>query len=258
MDFDIKRKEEIKVKESRRLKVTKPTYTSKGWGNEQLITNGEYCGKILNFNSKSLLSSHFHKLKDEHFSVLSGRFIIRGIDPDTAEKYEFEIKENDIIHIPPCYIHQLECISENGGKILEFSTHHEDSDSYRVSPGDSQKPKNTPVSAWINTDIGEKFYLKVCNECGEEKIISQNKLTCPKCEKIKEDFDVNTALEYMKNHQIVYLDMIDGKYKVFIEFGLGQCFAETYSKVCLTNWNETIKVTCDQFRNRYKDCLFTL
>ena len=52
--------------------------------------------------------------------------------------------------------HQLEALDE--GRIFEVSTHHEDSDSYRVLPGDSQ------VKVW---DSIEKFERDA--ELGDKK-----------------------------------------------------------------------------------------
>ena len=52
--------------------------------------------------------------------------------------------------------HQLEAITD--GRIFEVSTHHEDSDSYRVLPGDSQ------VEVW---DSIEKFERE--NGLGDKK-----------------------------------------------------------------------------------------
>jgi mannose-6-phosphate isomerase-like protein (cupin superfamily) len=50
---------------------------------------------------------------------------------------ETKLGEGDIVRQRPGQPHQLEAISN--GRIFEVSTHHEDSDSYRVLPGDSLK-----------------------------------------------------------------------------------------------------------------------
>jgi mannose-6-phosphate isomerase-like protein (cupin superfamily) len=75
--------------------------------------------------------------KDETWWVEYGEFLYRWIDTETAVMNETKLGEGDIVRQRPGQPHQLEAISN--GRIFEVSTHHEDSDSYRVSPGDSQK-----------------------------------------------------------------------------------------------------------------------
>jgi mannose-6-phosphate isomerase-like protein (cupin superfamily) len=110
----------------------------KGWGEEIIIENNEkYCGKILIFKQGCKFSMHYHMNKDETWWVEYGEFLYRWIDTETAEMNETKLREGDIVRQRPGQPHQLEAISN--GRIFEVSTHHEDSDSYRVLPGDSQK-----------------------------------------------------------------------------------------------------------------------
>jgi mannose-6-phosphate isomerase-like protein (cupin superfamily) len=110
----------------------------KGWGFELIIENNEmYCGKLLNFNKNCKFSMHYHLLKDETWYVESGEFIYRWIDTQTAEINEVLLKPGDIVRQKPGQPHQLESL--DGGVIFEVSTHHDDSDSFRVWKGDSQK-----------------------------------------------------------------------------------------------------------------------
>jgi len=110
----------------------------KGWGEEIIIENNEkYCGKILIFKQGCKFSMHYHMNKDETWWVEYGEFLYRWIDTETADVNETKLREGDIVRQRPGQPHQLEAISN--GRIFEVSTHHEDSDSYRVSPGDSQK-----------------------------------------------------------------------------------------------------------------------
>ena len=110
----------------------------KGWGEEIIIENNEkYCGKILIFKQGCKFSMHYHMNKDETWWVEYGEFLYRWIDTETAVMNETKLGEGDIVRQRPGQPHQLEAISN--GRIFEVSTHHEDSDSYRVSPGDSQK-----------------------------------------------------------------------------------------------------------------------
>ena len=110
---------------------------SKGWGEEVIIENNElYCGKILIFKEGCKFSMHYHMNKDETWWVEYGEFIYRWIDTETAEMNEVKLEEGDVVRQRPGQPHQLEAISN--GRIFEVSTHHEDSDSYRVIKGDSQ------------------------------------------------------------------------------------------------------------------------
>ena len=109
----------------------------KGWGEELIIENNEmYCGKLLIFKKGCKFSMHYHLIKDETWYVDKGEFLYRWIDTETAETTEQKLKPGDVVRHRPGQPHQLEAISN--GRIFEVSTHHEDSDSYRVIKGDSQ------------------------------------------------------------------------------------------------------------------------
>jgi len=117
--------------------VVEGCYVPKGWGEEIIIENNElYCGKILIFKEGCKFSIHYHMNKDETWWVEYGEFIYRWIDTETAEMNEVKLEEGDVVRQRPGQPHQLEAISN--GRIFEVSTHHEDSDSYRVIKGDSQ------------------------------------------------------------------------------------------------------------------------
>ena len=112
--------------------------TKKGWGSEEtLVNNEEYCAKYLFFNKGSQFSSHYHINKRETFIVLSGRIKITGIDLSDASTFSFTLTTGGIVEVPRFAVHQVMALEDS--KILEVSTHHEDSDSYRVFKGDSQK-----------------------------------------------------------------------------------------------------------------------
>ena len=118
--------------------VTNGCCVPKGWGEEIIIENNEkYCGKILIFKQGCKFSMHYHMNKDETGRVEYGEFLYRWIDTETADMYEEKLIEGDVVRQRPGQPHQLEAISN--GRIFEVSTHHKDSDSYRVLPGDSQK-----------------------------------------------------------------------------------------------------------------------
>ena len=117
--------------------VTQGCCVPKGWGEEIIIENNElYCGKILIFKEGCKFSIHYHMNKDETWWVEYGEFLYRWIDTETAEMNEVKLEEGDVVRQRPGQPHQLEAISN--GRIFEVSTHHEDSDSYRVIKGDTQ------------------------------------------------------------------------------------------------------------------------
>ncbi len=117
--------------------VTNGCCVPKGWGEEIIIENNEmYCGKVLIFNQGCKFSMHYHMIKDETWYVEYGEFLYRWIDTETADINEEKLVEGDVVRQRPGQPHQLEAISN--GRIFEVSTHHKDSDSYRVLPGDSQ------------------------------------------------------------------------------------------------------------------------
>lgn len=124
-----------------KLPTTKPEIHEKGWGYENWIVNNEkYCGKILHFYAGKKFSLHYHKIKDETFYILSGKFKIilydSLLDYENKKMIEKEIAPGDVVHIWPGRLHRLIALEE--GKVIEFSSQHFEEDSYRVEPGDSQ------------------------------------------------------------------------------------------------------------------------
>ena len=118
--------------------VIEGCHVPKGWGEEIIIEiNDLYCGKILIFKQGCKFSMHYHMDKDETWRVEYGEFLYRWIDTETAEVNEVKLEEGDVVRQRPGQPHQLEAISN--GRVFEVSTHHEDSDSYRVFKGDTLK-----------------------------------------------------------------------------------------------------------------------
>ncbi len=121
-----------------RIRIQRPTTHKKGWGTEVWIINNEkYCGKLLKFKKGSTFSDHFHLKKDEAWYVLSGKLELRYYDLSSADKIKKVITPGTVVHIPPAAPHQLRALEES--VVLEVSTPHEESDSYRIGKGDSQK-----------------------------------------------------------------------------------------------------------------------
>lgn len=110
----------------------------KGWGHELIwASNNKYCGKLLNFNTGSRFSMHFHMEKEETWYVQSGQFIVKYIDTKDASIHEVELNAGDTWHNNPMSPHQLICVES--GTIIEVSTADSVEDNYRIFPGDSQK-----------------------------------------------------------------------------------------------------------------------
>lgn len=111
---------------SYKFEITKPKHYKKTWGSEEWLTNTSlYCGKILNINKGHNCSYHYHKLKDETFYVLSGKVEM------TIEGKTFIMEVGDTIQIPVNIKHTFKAIEDS--KIVEISTQHFESDSYRLT-----------------------------------------------------------------------------------------------------------------------------
>lgn len=162
-----------------------PIYTSKaievkkGWGKEVQIQNllGDefdfprgYSGKLLVYEKAGAVSSnHFHMKKDETFYVLSGDFLLKYYDLQTAEEMVVALKKSDCIRIPPGNPHQLICL--NVGVIIEFATADYSEDNYRIGKGDSQKLDKEPKSV-VNSVHGPKCSSRKCNKRDPEYFCS--------------------------------------------------------------------------------------
>ncbi|MBI2452409.1 cupin domain-containing protein [Candidatus Pacearchaeota archaeon] len=96
----------------------------KVWGSEEWIVNNDrYCGKILKLKKGFRSSLHYHKNKHETFFILSGEVLLE------LEGKNVVMKSGDVQTIEPLNKHRFTGLKNS--KIIEFSTHHEDSDSYR-------------------------------------------------------------------------------------------------------------------------------
>lgn len=115
-----------------------PKIVPKNWGGETILCNNEeFCGKLLTFRAGGKFSMHSHRDKREVWWFLEGEMILHYINPADATWHSTYLAQGDVIEIPRMLPHQLE--AREDCRVVEFSTHHEESDSYRVSPGDSQK-----------------------------------------------------------------------------------------------------------------------
>lgn len=113
--------------------MSKPVKVDKPWGYELWLANNlenNYCGKILHVKKGKRFSMHFHVSKHETFYIQTGSCILRRIDTNTATEYSVNLTEGDAVEIDRYTPHQIEALTEVD--IIEISTYHKDSDSYRV------------------------------------------------------------------------------------------------------------------------------
>lgn len=113
---------------------------SKKWGAENWICNTEwFCGKILTFVSGAKFSMHKHLLKNEVFFVKSGKIQLYYYDLSNASMFFKELSIGETAFIPAGQPHQILALEDS--EVIEFSSPHYESDSYRVIAGDSQLAK---------------------------------------------------------------------------------------------------------------------
>lgn len=96
----------------------------KVWGSEEwIVNNDKYCGKILNLNEGYRCSVHHHKKKHETFYILSGKVLMENNGEARI------MTSGDVQVIELFQKHRFSGMELS--KIIEFSTHHEENDSYR-------------------------------------------------------------------------------------------------------------------------------
>ena len=107
----------------------------KGWGFEFWIENNElYCGKHLFVMPGKHCSVHYHKNKKETFYVTSGELKLEySKDLEWSRDIETIIlREGDSFTLEILTAHRFTSNTNKVCEFIEFSTHHEDSDSYRI------------------------------------------------------------------------------------------------------------------------------
>ena len=104
-----------------------PKRVEKTWGEEIWMANTKlYCGKQLILLKGKRCSLHYHKLKDETFYIFRGKILME------VDKEERVMYPESAVLIKPHTKHRFSGLENT--IIIEISTHHEESDSYRV-PG---------------------------------------------------------------------------------------------------------------------------
>lgn len=96
----------------------------KVWGSEEWVANNEeYCGKILNLKKGFRCSTHYHKKKHETFYILDGLVLMEVSGEQKV------MKKGDVQVIERGVKHRFTGLKDS--RLAEFSTHHEEEDSYR-------------------------------------------------------------------------------------------------------------------------------
>lgn len=132
-------------------------WVSKIWGGEEWIVNNHlYCGKKLLLISNHHCSFHFHREKYETFYVSEGKVLVLYSYDDALQKSkddliigvegkeirirnteavgeysQYILERGQSLEIPRGLRHLFYGLQNSF--IFEFSTHHEDSDSYRLT-----------------------------------------------------------------------------------------------------------------------------
>ena len=94
------------------------------WGKEVWMANTDlYCGKKLILEKGKRCSFHYHKNKNETFYIDSGKVLM-----EIENKKRIMYPGNNLL-IEPGINHRFSGLENS--VIIEISTHHEESDSYR-------------------------------------------------------------------------------------------------------------------------------
>jgi len=103
--------------------MTQHKEVPKVWGKEIWLANYDYCGKLLILNKGFRCSMHYHKNKDETFYINKGKVLM---EIDNEKKI---MLPGDSVRLTQGMKHRFTGLEDS--EIMEFSTHHEDEDSYR-------------------------------------------------------------------------------------------------------------------------------
>jgi mannose-6-phosphate isomerase-like protein (cupin superfamily) len=111
------------------------------WGYEIWIENNiQYCGKHLCVLPNKWCSAHFHKNKKETFYVIDGELILyysNNIDENIWSSGTYNkiiLKKGESFTIEPYTVHRFSSNINKPCHFIEVSTHHDDNDSYRITP----------------------------------------------------------------------------------------------------------------------------
>jgi mannose-6-phosphate isomerase-like protein (cupin superfamily) len=135
------------------MKLNRHKFVDKKWGYEEWICNNSlYCGKKLFVKKGKSCSLHRHKNKDETFWLLSGKIMLE------IGNCKIPLEPEDSIRVRPNTLHRFTGLEDS--ILVEFSTHHEDSDSYRVSQDNENLISYKEASDAILMAVGHSKTLK--------------------------------------------------------------------------------------------------
>jgi len=105
------------------------------WGGEEwIVNNDKYCGKILYINKGYQSSLHFHPVKDETMLCVAGQVWLEYWVDTLDRPPHLAIMRGwarDAVGLPPGTPHRFST-PERGGVLIEFSTKHNEKDVVRI------------------------------------------------------------------------------------------------------------------------------
>lgn len=105
----------------------KPKIVQKSWGFESIFYNDKYCAKTLTINPNQKTSYHYHPVKHEVITVMTG---IANIHIDGNDNI---LKQNQSVMLEPNTPHYIHNISSKLPLVLaEASTKDSPEDSIRI------------------------------------------------------------------------------------------------------------------------------
>lgn len=120
-------------------KLNKEEVVIKKWGKEEILCNdADLCIKRMVLRKGTKCSLHFHKIKKEVFRIEYGHMYLDWVDTTTGMMSCECMGPGDAILLEPGTPHRF-YTNEDKCIFLEFSTHHEDSDSYRILPSEGDE-----------------------------------------------------------------------------------------------------------------------
>lgn len=108
----------------------------KVWGKEHWIVNLDYCGKLLELKKMHRCSVHHHKKKTETFYVIKGKVLLELMND------VFIMLPGDTITVYAGQNHRFTGIEDS--EIIEFSSHHDEEDSYRSTVSEEISKSKLP------------------------------------------------------------------------------------------------------------------
>ena len=116
------------------MEAVGPKFVRKRWGSETWFANNDlhdYCGKILHIKAGCSTSMHFHVRKHETFFVLDGTLQVDWVETDSGDVKTTFVNSDACMEMPRGVPHKL-IANDEDVRLIEASTFHRDSDSYRV------------------------------------------------------------------------------------------------------------------------------